>query len=106
MTGPYGISITGDVAVITLSVPALWWVAVTLLAGLFLTWTTVREWVGGVLARVWKEDREGVRIGSGSGSPTDKQADRLDQIRTPYEKWTEWDLSKGPTSSGGTRTWE
>lgn len=54
MTGTYGITITGGVAVITLSVPALWWLAVTVLAGLFLTWTTVREWVGGVLARVWK----------------------------------------------------
>lgn len=51
MTGTYGITITGGVAVITLTVPALWWVAVTLLAGLFLTWTTVREWVGGVFDR-------------------------------------------------------
>lgn len=56
MTGAYGVTITGDVATITLSVPALWWVAVTLLAGLFMTYSTVREWVGGVLARVWKDE--------------------------------------------------
>ena len=58
MTGTYGVTITGDVATITLTVPALWWVAVTLLAGLFMTFTTVREWVGGVLARVWQEDKQ------------------------------------------------
>ena len=106
MNGAYGVTITGDVATLTLSVPALWWLAVTVMAGVFLTFSTVRDWLAGVLARVWQEDRKGVRIGSGWGSPTDKQEDRLDQIRTPYEKWTEWDLSKGPTSSGGAKTWE
>ena len=56
MIGTYGVAITNDVATITLSVPALWWLAVTVMAGLFLTFTTVREWVGGVLARVWKDE--------------------------------------------------
>ena len=56
MTGTYGITITNDVATITLTVPALWWLAVTVMAGLFLTWTTVRDWIGGVLTRVWKDD--------------------------------------------------
>ena len=56
MTGTYGVTITGDVATITLTVPALWWLAVTVLAGLFLTWTTVRDWIGGVLERVWKDE--------------------------------------------------
>ena len=56
MNGPYGITITGDVATITLSVPALWWLAVTVMAGVFLTWTTTRDWIGGVLARVWKDE--------------------------------------------------
>ena len=56
MSGTYGVTITGDVATTTLSVPALWWLAVTVLAGLFLTWTTVRDWIGGVLARVWKDE--------------------------------------------------
>lgn len=58
MTGIYGIIITNDVAVVTLSVPALWWVAVTVMAGLFLTFSTMRDWVGGVLARVWKDDKQ------------------------------------------------
>ncbi len=58
MTGTYGITIVGDMATITLSVPALWWLAVTVLAGLFLTFSTVREWVVGVLARVWQEDKQ------------------------------------------------
>lgn len=56
MTGTYGVTITGNVATITLSVPALWWLAVTVMAGVFLTWTTVRDWIGGVLTRVWKDD--------------------------------------------------
>lgn len=55
MTGPYGITITADVATITLSVPALWWLAVTVMAGVFMTFSTVREWLAGVLARVWND---------------------------------------------------
>ena len=106
MTGTYGITITGDVAVITLTVPALWLLAITVLSGIYMTYTTVRDWLAGVLARVWQEDKQAARVGTGWISPTDKQADRLDQIRTPYEKWTEWDLSKGPTNSGGTKAWE
>jgi hypothetical protein len=54
MNGTYGVTITGNVATITLSVPALWWLAVTVMAGVFLTWTTVREWVGWVVGKVWK----------------------------------------------------
>ena len=70
MNGTYGITITGDVAVVTLSVPALWWLAVTMLAGLFLTWTGVREWVAGVFDRVRKEEKQAVRAGTGWISPT------------------------------------
>lgn len=51
MNGTYGVTIAGGVAVITLTVPALWWVAVTMLAGLFLTFSTVRDWVSGVFDR-------------------------------------------------------
>lgn len=54
MTGTYGVAITNNVAVITLSVPALWWLAVTVMAGVFMTYTTVREWVEGVVGKVWK----------------------------------------------------
>ena len=63
MTGTYGITITNNVATITLSVPALWWVAVTLLAGLFLTWTTVREWVAGVVGRAKQSKKQGPPAG-------------------------------------------
>ena len=58
MTGTYGVTITGDVATITLSVPALWWLAVTVMAGVFLTWTTVRDWLAGVLARVRQDEKQ------------------------------------------------
>ena len=58
MTGTYGITITGNVAVVTLTVPALWWLAVTVLAGLFLTWTTVRDWLVGVFDRVRQDDKQ------------------------------------------------
>ena len=71
MTSTYGITITGDVATITLSVPALWWLAVTVMAGVFLTWTTVRDWIGGVLTRVWQEDKKPARVGTGWASTTD-----------------------------------
>ena len=89
MTGTYGITITGNVAVITLSVPALWWLAVTVMAGVFLTWTTVRDWIGGVLARVWLEDKQPHAIDG-------------DKIHTKWNVIT----AKGPTNSGGARTWE
>ena len=96
MTGTYGVTITNDVATLTLSVPALWWLAVTVMAGLFMTWTTVRDWLAGVLARVWQED---------------KQADTADKIQTAFgslpdfKKWN-GSAEKGPVNSGGTRTWE
>ena len=70
MTGTYGITIAANVATITLSVPALWWVAVTMLAGLFLTFSTVREWVAGVFDRVRQEEKQAVRAGTGWISPT------------------------------------
>lgn len=58
MTGTYGVTITGNVATITLSVPALWWIAVTMLAGLFMTFSTVRDWVAGVFDRVRQDDKQ------------------------------------------------
>jgi hypothetical protein len=57
MTGTYGVTITGEVATITLTVPALWLLAVLVMAGIFLTVTQLRDWLSGVLARVWNEDR-------------------------------------------------
>ena len=51
MSDTYGIAITDGVAVVTLTVPVLWWVAIFVLAGVFLVWTTVREWVITALTR-------------------------------------------------------
>ena len=52
-----GVTITGEVATLTLTVPALWLLTVLVMAGIFLTVTQVRDWLSGVLARVWNEDR-------------------------------------------------
>jgi phosphatidylglycerophosphate synthase len=52
-----GVTITGEVATITLTVPALWLLTVLVMAGIFLTVTQLRDWLSGVLARVWNEDR-------------------------------------------------
>jgi phosphatidylglycerophosphate synthase len=52
-----GVTITGEVATITLTVPALWVLTVLVMAGIFLTVTQLRDWLSGVLARVWNEDR-------------------------------------------------
>ena len=55
MNGAYGITITGNVAVITLSVPALWLLAITVLSGIFMTYSTVRDWLAGLFARIAQE---------------------------------------------------
>jgi phosphatidylglycerophosphate synthase len=57
MNPTLGLTITGEVATITLTVPALWLLTVLVMAGIFLTVTQVRDWLSGVLARVWNEDR-------------------------------------------------
>jgi hypothetical protein len=57
MMGAYGVTITGDIATITLTVPALWVLVLLVLSGLFMVWATTRDWLSGVLARVWNEDR-------------------------------------------------
>lgn len=57
MTGIYGIIITNDVATITLSVPAMWLLAITVLSGIFMTYTTVRDWMAGVFARIEQADK-------------------------------------------------
>jgi phosphatidylglycerophosphate synthase len=56
-TTTLGVTITGDVATITITVPALWLLTVLVMAGIFLTVTQLRDWLSGVLARVWNEDR-------------------------------------------------
>jgi hypothetical protein len=57
MNPTLGVTITGDVATLTLTVPALWVLVLLVLSGLFMVWTTTRDWLSGVLARVWNEDR-------------------------------------------------
>jgi len=57
MNPTLGVTITGDVATLTLTVPALWVLVLLVLSGLFMTYTTTRDWLSGVLARVWNEDR-------------------------------------------------
>jgi hypothetical protein len=62
MTGTYGVTITGDVATLTLTVPALWVLVLLVLSGLFMMWTTTRDWLASVIERVRSED---VRTKSG-----------------------------------------
>jgi hypothetical protein len=57
MNPTLGVTITGDVATLTLTVPALWLLTVLVMAGIFLTVTQLRDWLSGVLAHVWNEDR-------------------------------------------------
>jgi len=56
-TTQLGVTITGEVATLTITVPALWLLTVLVMAGIFLTVTQLRDWLSGVLARVWNEDR-------------------------------------------------
>jgi hypothetical protein len=52
-----GVTITGDIATLTITVPALWVLVLLVLSGIFLTVTQLQDWLSGVLARVWNEDR-------------------------------------------------
>jgi hypothetical protein len=51
-----GVTITGDVATLTLTVPALWVLVLLVLSGLFMVWTTTRDWLSSVIERVRSED--------------------------------------------------
>jgi len=65
MNPTLGVTITGEVATITLTVPALWLLTVLAMAGIFLTVTQLRDWLSDVLARVY-EDRTTRAEGGGS----------------------------------------
>jgi hypothetical protein len=56
MMGTYGVAITGDIATLTLTVPALWVLVLLVLSGLFMMWTTTRDWLASVIERVRSED--------------------------------------------------
>jgi hypothetical protein len=51
-----GVTITGDVATLTITVPALWLLALVVLTGIFTVWTQLRDWVVGLVDRVRKDD--------------------------------------------------
>jgi hypothetical protein len=56
MNSTLGVTITGDVATLTLTVPALWVLVLLVLSGLFMVWTTTRDWLVSVIERVRTED--------------------------------------------------
>jgi hypothetical protein len=51
-----GVTITADIATLTLTVPALWVLVLLVLSGLFMMWTTTRDWLASVIERVRSED--------------------------------------------------
>jgi hypothetical protein len=55
-TTTLGLTITGDIATLTLTVPALWVLVLLVLSGLFMVWTTTRDWLASVIERVRSED--------------------------------------------------
>ncbi len=55
MQDTFGLTITGEVATLTLTVPALWLLVLVVLSGLFMVWTTTRHWLASVIERVRSE---------------------------------------------------
>jgi hypothetical protein len=51
-----GVTITGEVATLTVTVPALWLLALVVLTGIFTVWTQLRDWVVGLVERVRMDD--------------------------------------------------
>ena len=56
MTGTYGVTITGEVATLTITVPALWLLALVVLTGVFTVWTQLRDWLSDLMERIRKDD--------------------------------------------------
>jgi len=56
MNPTLGVTITGDIATLTLTIPALWVLVLLVLSGLFMMWTTTRDWLASVIERVRSED--------------------------------------------------
>jgi hypothetical protein len=56
VSAAYGVTISGDIATLTLTVPALWVLVLLVLSGLFMMWTTTRDWLASVIERVRSED--------------------------------------------------
>jgi len=56
MNPTLGVTISGEVATLTITVPALWLLAVVVLTGIFTVWTQLRDWITGLVDRVRKDD--------------------------------------------------
>ena len=56
MNQTLGVTITGEVATLTITVPALWLLALVVLTGIFTVWTQLRDWITGLVDRVRKDD--------------------------------------------------
>jgi hypothetical protein len=56
MNPTLGVTISGDIATLTLTVSALWLLAVVVLTGVFTVWTQLRDWITGLVDRVRKDD--------------------------------------------------
>jgi hypothetical protein len=66
-TTTLGVTITGDVATLTLTVPALWVLVLLVLSGVFMTYTTTRDWLAGVLARIAQADKRDAQVTAWGG---------------------------------------
>jgi hypothetical protein len=56
MNPTLGVTITGEVATLTLTVPALWVLVLLVLSGVLMAWTTTRDWLASVIERVRSDD--------------------------------------------------
>jgi hypothetical protein len=56
MQDTFGLTITGAVATLTLTVPALWVLVLLVLSGVLMTYTTTRDWLASVIERVRSDD--------------------------------------------------
>ena len=56
MQDTFGLTLTGAVATLTLTVPALWVLVLLVLSGLYMVWTTTRDWLASVIERVRSDD--------------------------------------------------
>ena len=56
MNQTLGMTISGDIATLTLTVPALWVLVLLVLSGVLMAWTTTRDWLASVIERVRSED--------------------------------------------------
>jgi hypothetical protein len=56
MNPTLGVTITGEVATLTITVPALWLLALVVLTGVFTVWSQLRDWITGLVDRIRMDD--------------------------------------------------